>query len=205
MFSTLNGTQGAQSTLGFNVHQDPSTGWYLARGNGTYNAGSAITQDQEGALRFYIFQNTGGSDQLVDQIHFETQSILTLRTDRVQIGQSELLTTSPFNTPDTKLTVDGRILCKDLVVSDVDWQDEVFDSTYYLLPLDSVASYIAENGHLPGVKAEDEIEQNGMSVVATAEVQQQKIEELMLYIIQLNERMKRIEEENANLKDVQPK
>lgn len=202
---TTNGTQGAQTTLGFNVHQDPSSGWYVARGNGTFNAGSAITQDQDGALRFYVFSNSGGTDQTVDQIHFETKSILTLRPERVQIGQAELLTTSIFNTPDTKLAVDGRIVCKDLVVSDVDWQDEVFDSTYYLIPIDSVASYISVHGHLPGVNDETVIEQNGMSVSETITMQQQKIEELTLYIIQLDARMKAIEEENAELKESQPK
>jgi len=200
---TTNGTQGAQSTLGFNVHQDAATGSYISRGNGTYNSGSAITQDQDGGLHFYVFDNTGGTDQTIDQLHFETQSILTLRKERVQIGDNTILSTSAFNTIDTKLTVDGRIICRDLVVSIVDWQDEVFDSAYYLLPLDSVASYISSNGHLPGVKGETVIEQNGMSVSETVTMQQQKIEELTLYLIQLNARMKAIEEENAKLKEEQ--
>ncbi len=198
---------GFASYIGFNVHRDPASGWYKTIGDGALNnSGSTIFQDSEGALRFYVFGNTGnGADQTVDPIHLETQSIMTLRPERVQIGQAVVSTGSPFNDASTKLSVDGRILCKDLVVTAVDWQDEVFDSTYILMPLDSVAGYIATNKHLPGVKAESEIENNGMSVVETAEVQQKKIEELMLYILQLDKRMKVIEAENAKLKEEQNK
>ncbi len=205
MAPTFNGTQGAQSTIGFNVHQDAVTGWYTARGNGSSNAGSAITQDDEGALRFYVFDKTSGVDQSVDQIHFETQSILTLWGDRVQIGQRNLSNSSPYNTSFTKLAVDGGIVCKDLVVTAVDWQDEVFDSTYYLTPLDSVASFISNNGHLPGVKPQSEIEQNGMSMSETIAMQQRKIEELTLYIIQLDARLKEVEEKDKKVTVEQPK
>lgn len=198
--------QGFTSYIGFNAHRDPNTGWYKFRGDGTQtNAGSLILQDAEGALRFYVETNNGTADKSVDPIHTETQSILTLRKDRVQIGSAILSPTSPYNNGFTKLTVDGRIMSKDLIVSDVDWQDEVFDSTYTLMPLDSVASYIAKHKHLPGVKPEAEVEQNGMSVTETVTMQQQKIEELTLYIILLNERIKAIEAEKKKLKDDQTK
>lgn len=202
---TIGGTQGAQSTLGFNVHQDPVSGHYIAHGNGSSNAGSAITQDEEGTLRFFIFNNTGGTDQNADQIRFESQSILSLRQDRVQIGERNLSGTSIYNTSFTKLVVDGGIVCRDLVVSVVDWQDEVFDSTYYLAPIDSVASFISMNGHLPGVKSEIEIEQNGMSMSETIAMQQRKIEELTLYIIQLDARLKEVEEKEKTNSVEQPK
>lgn len=194
------------SYIGFNVSRDPNTGYYTARGDGQQNnSGSAITQDSEGALRFYVFANTGASDQQVDPTHFETQSIMALRPDRVQIGQRALLASSLYNDPDTKLSVDGRIMCRDLIVSDIDWQDEVFDSTYMLMPLDSVAAYIERYSHLPGFAPESEVEQNGMSLSETVTQQQRTIEEMMLYILELNERMKAVEEENKKLKEGEPK
>lgn len=196
---------GFVSTVGFNVSYDAASNHYVTRGDGQQNSGSAITQDNEGCLRFYVFGNTGGADQSVDLAHFESQSIMTIRSQRVQIGQSDLLANSIFNDPNTKFTVDGRIMCKDLVVSVIDWQDEVFDSSYVLMPLDSVAAYIARYNHLPGVKAESEIESNGMSVSEAAATQQQKIEELMLYILQLDARIKLLEAENKELKEEQPK
>ncbi len=204
LFQSDNDGQGSMSTLGFNVHLDAATGLYTTRGNGTTNAGSAIIQDEAGALRFYVFENTGGADQSTLPVHVKNEAVMILHKERVQIGQAVVSSSSIFNTPDTKLTVDGRILCKDLVVSDVDWQDEVFDSTYVLMPIDSVSSFISTNGHLPGVKPQAEIEQNGMSLSETVTMQQRKIEELTLYIIQLDARMKELEEEKKQ-QEQQPK
>lgn len=193
-------TVGFAGYAGFNVIRDAGSGLFTAHGDGAHNAGSVIAQDNDGGLHFFIFDNTGTTDQGLDPVHVEQLSIMTLRRDRVQIGQNILSTSSPYNNLGTKLSVDGRVLCKDLVVSDVDWQDEVFDSTYTLLPLDSVSAYIAQNGHLPNVKPQEDVEQNGMSVAETDAMQQQKIEELTLYILQLDARLKSLEEENAQLK-----
>jgi hypothetical protein len=199
---------GFASFAGFNITRNATSGVFTAHGDGTNNAGSALIQDNDGGLHFFVFDNTGGADQSLDPLHVEQLSIMTLHRERVQIGQNILSATSPYNTSSTKLSVDGRILCKDLVVSEIDWQDEVFDSTYTLLPLDSVSAYIAKYGHLPNVKPQEEMESNGMSVSETAAEQQQKIEELTLYILQLDARLKALEEENAQLKangEQQPK
>lgn len=197
--------QGFTSYIGFNAHRDPATGIITFNGDGvTNNSGSLIMQDDEGALRFYVKHSSGGSAQTTLTHHAEQGSIMTLRETRVQIGQSIVAPGSLFDNG-TQLSVDGRIVCKDLVVQIVDWQDEVFDSTYTLTPLDSVASYIKANNHLPGYAPEAEIEQNGMSVSETAAQQQKTIEEMMLYIIQLNERLMALEEENHRLKEEQPK
>lgn len=198
--------QGFTSYIGFNATRDPSTGLFTFHGDGVQtNAGSVIVQDGEGALRFYVrHHDPSNANQVMTSLHIENLSILTLRENRVQIGQSIVAPGSLFDNG-TQLSVDGRIVCKDLVVQIVDWQDEVFDSTYTLMPLDSVASYIKTNSHLPGYAPEAEIEQNGMSVSETTAQQQKTIEEMMLYIIQLNERLKALEEENQKLKEGQPK
>lgn len=198
--------QGFTSYIGFNATRDPSTGIFTFHGDGVQtNAGSVIVQDGEGALRFYVKHlDPNLTDHATTSLHVENLAILTLRENRVQIGQSIVAPGSLFDNG-TQLSVDGRIVCKDLVVQIVDWQDEVFDSTYTLMPLDSVASYIITNSHLPGYAPEAEIEQNGMSVSETAAQQQKTIEEMMLYIIQLNERLKALEEENQKLREGQPK
>lgn len=197
--------QGFSSFIGFNAHRDPNTGIFTFRGDAQGNSGSVIVQDQEGALRFYVKHNSGTIDQNTSSLHVENLSIMTLREDRMQIGQSTLSQNSPYDDGLTRLTVDGRILCRDLVVSDIDWQDEVFDSTYTLMPLDSVQAYINRYSHLPGFAPESEIEKDGMSLSETMAQQQKTIEEMMLYILELNERMKAIEEENKKLKEGQPK
>lgn len=66
------------------------------------------------------------------------------------------------------------------------WSDFVFDSSYDLMNLTALDSFINSNGHLPNVPSEAEILSSGLDVAEIQAIQQMKIEELTLYIIQLN-------------------
>jgi hypothetical protein len=191
---------GVLGYMGFNAEINSSS-YMHTTGDGTTNTGGIISLASDGSLRFNVLPNSGGNDLLQDPIHFAGGAQMRIYNSHVEIGQGAISSASPYyNDVQTKLMVGGRIMCQDVIVSLVDWQDEVFDSAYSLLPMDSVNAYIQANGHLPGVPAENKIETEGMSVTQTAQLQQAKIEEMMLYILQLNERMKALEAENAKLK-----
>ncbi len=64
------------------------------------------------------------------------------------------------------------------------WADFVFDENYKLPSLAEVETYIAKNKHLPNVPSEAEVLENGLDLAEMQSIQQQKIEELTLYIIQ---------------------
>ncbi len=64
------------------------------------------------------------------------------------------------------------------------WPDFVFANNYNLMPLDSLSAFIQENKHLPGFSADTAIINNGLDLGETQSLQQQKIEELTLYIIE---------------------
>lgn len=89
--------------------------------------------------------------------------------------------------PDGKyrLAVNGGIRAKSLKIEPL-WADYVFDSTYKLMPLDSLSNYIRVNGHLPGVPPAEDVASNGIDVGETQAMLLAKIEELTLYIIELN-------------------
>lgn len=70
----------------------------------------------------------------------------------------------------------------------------VFSDNYELLPLDQVSEFIKQNGHLPGVPSAKSIEDNGLNVADAHAIMMQKIEEMQLYILQLNDRIKELEE-----------
>jgi hypothetical protein len=191
---------GVLGYMGFNAEIN-SSAYMHTTGDVTTNTGGIISLASDGSLRFNVLPNSGGNDLLQDPIHFSGGAQMRIYNSHVEIGQGTISATSPYyNDVQTKLMVGGRIMCQDVIVSFVDWQDEVFDSAYSLMPMDSVNAYIQTNGHLPGVPGENKIETEGMSVAQTAELQQAKIEEIMLYILQLNERMKALEAENAKLK-----
>lgn len=101
--------------------------------------------------------------------------------------------------PQYKLDVCGNARFKEVRVQ-TGWCDYVFDEEYKLRPLEEVKSFIEENKHLPDVTPGPEIEAEGMEVGKTSSQMIRKIEELTLYMIDLNEKVKKLEEENKELK-----
>lgn len=75
------------------------------------------------------------------------------------------------------------------------WADYVFADGYNLKALSQVEAYIKENKHLPGIESAEEIKKNGLDLGAMQVKQMEKIEELTLYAIEQEKRIK----EQANL------
>jgi hypothetical protein len=81
------------------------------------------------------------------------------------------------------------------------WPDYVFENDYDLMPLDSVATYIANNKHLPNLPSAEEMHEKQNYSVSDMDVKLlEKIEELTLYVIQLNEARKQLAETGQNFK-----
>jgi hypothetical protein len=93
------------------------------------------------------------------------------------------------NTGSFKFAVDGKAGARDFYVIDSGaWPDYVFSGKYELSELSKVQQYIKKYKHLPGFKTAEEIEKpEGHAVGEIQRLQQEKIEELFLYIIQLKE------------------
>jgi hypothetical protein len=70
------------------------------------------------------------------------------------------------------------------------------------MPLDQVSEFIKQNGHLPNVPSAKQMEENGLNLAETNALMMQKIEEMQLYILQLNDRIKELEE-NTKTKNEQ--
>ncbi|PWL28949.1 MAG: hypothetical protein DCO95_10915 [Roseivirga sp. XM-24bin3] len=78
--------------------------------------------------------------------------------------------------------------------------DYVFAENYELLTIDKLAEYIKANSHLPNIPSAEEIETNGQDVGGLQLKLLEKIEELTLYIIDQEKRMKKMEDELKALK-----
>ena len=95
-----------------------------------------------------------------------------------------------------KLAVNGIIRAKEIRV-ETGWADYVFDNDYELRSLDNVAEYIQQNRHLPGIPSAKEIQENGLAVGELQTKMMEKIEELTLYIIAINKKVKALEKEKG--------
>ena len=99
------------------------------------------------------------------------------------------------------LTVDGKIIGEELKIQTSGaWPDYVFADDYNLKSIEEYEASIKANKHLPGIPAAKEVEADGIMVGDMQKRQMEKIEELALYVIQLNNRLKEVELENQNLK-----
>jgi hypothetical protein len=192
------------SYVGFNVARESQNLWTTANASGN-NGGVVMLATMDGGLRFVGIRSTlSGSPQSFADATIQNNTRMYMRPDgRVEIGAHGINQNSFYDDATTLLTVEGRIMCKDLVVSKTgsgDWPDFVFDSSYVMMPLDTMADYLLKNKHLPLSEPTSFVDANGISVSETIKAQQQQTEEMMLYILQLNERLKALETENAELK-----
>ena len=99
-----------------------------------------------------------------------------------------------LTSPTHKLTVNGAIRAKEVLVDNNNWPDFVFADSYSLMPLSDVEQHIQANKHLPGIPSARDVAEQGVSVGDMQAKLLQKVEELTLHMIAL-------EKENARLRE----
>ncbi|MDI3321394.1 hypothetical protein [Pinibacter soli] len=177
------GTTTPQNTL----HVDPKGSGGISIGNGFDNGGYTnflvgISQSSGG---YSYLQSIKAAGSVWGDL------ILNSRGGNVGVG-----TTSPTE----KLAVNGNIRAKKVIVTQSNWADYVFEPSYKLPSLDSIASFIKANKHLPEMPSTSTIEKDGLDVGEMQKLLLKKLEELTLYIISQEDRIKKLEEENRQLK-----
>ena len=105
-------------------------------------------------------------------------------------------TTITSYTNNYSLAVNGKIGAKDIQIESKSWPDYVFASNYKLPSLSEVEQYILKNKHLQDMPSAEEVSKNGYSVSEVETAMLKKIEELTLYIIELQ---KQVDSLNAKL------
>ncbi|AUP79675.1 tail fiber protein [Flavivirga eckloniae] len=103
-------------------------------------------------------------------------------------------------TPDSKLTVKGKVHAQEVKVTVNAGADFVFEDNYDLPDLEKTEAFIKKNKHLPEIASEKDMQENGLLLAEMNIKLLQKIEELTLYTIQQEKRIKTIEKENTELK-----
>lgn len=85
-----------------------------------------------------------------------------------------------------KLMVNGSIGAKEVIIRAAGpWPDFVFATDYKLKNLNEVERYLSVHKHLPDMPSAAQIETEGQSLAELQKLQQQKLEELFLYVLQL--------------------
>jgi hypothetical protein len=173
----------------------------VIRGDGSTTSGAKILLEEDYSSNGQFFiqsaRPSAGSSANRLAIGEASNEFLTI------IGDSEGGGTSSrgnvgigiTNPGDYKLNVSGKIRADEVVVN-TGGADFVFESDYKLLELAEIERYIKENKRLPDIPSASEMQENGMNVSEMQTKLLQKIEELTLFIIKLNEKIEKLESRN---------
>ncbi|MFX1706649.1 hypothetical protein PV783_21955 [Chitinophaga sp. CC14] len=111
-------------------------------------------------------------------------------TGNVSIG-------SPSPSANYKLTVEGTLGARRVKVQQGAWADYVFHPEYELPSLQQVEHFVTTEKHLEGIPSEKEVLEKGLDLGEFDQQLLKKVEELTLYIIQLNKNVERLNKQVA--------
>lgn len=179
-------TIGSSTGLGkFEVLNGSNTQWSMTAMNTAGGGGAFLAKSGwvNGTTPIFQVETSLAGQPMSSPGHLR----FTIRADgKVGIGTNNFV-------GDHKLYVDGKIICEELTVKlESSWPDFVFNETYQLMSLSDLESYIMQNKHLPNVPSEKEIAKTGIKSGEMDAILLQKIEELTLYIIELEKEINRI-------------
>jgi hypothetical protein len=96
---------------------------------------------------------------------------------------------------DYNLYIEGTSVAEEMyVLLKDDWADYVFKEDYVLRPLDELEAFIDKNGHLPNIPNAEEIKEKGVPLGEMERLLTEKVEELTLYIIQMQKEIDTLKE-----------
>ncbi|WP_199137827.1 hypothetical protein [Pedobacter sp. ASV12] len=164
-----------------------SAGLVLAHGLKPHSASEQLVYSHGNMARSAIVLGRGFSE---GGIKFYTKNASSETIGATFLGEPTMQITDNGNvgigttTPNEKLSVNGKIRAKEIKVETANWPDYVFEEGYKVGTLQELESYIKANKHLPEMPSAKEVEANGVELGEMMKLQQKKIEELTLYLIE---------------------
>lgn len=209
-FKLADGTQAAGKVLTSDANGNAS--WQTPGGGGAVSSvfgrtGAVIAQSND-----YSFAQIGSKPTTIAGygITDAIQNSTTAQTANFNItgngtigGQVTIgnVTTFPSG---YKMAVAGNIIAEKVRVKlqSAGWPDYVFGEKYPLLSLQQTEAFIQQHKHLPGVPSAAEVEKDGLDLGDGQAVLLKKIEELTLYLIEMNRKLEKLAAENEAMKKV---
>jgi hypothetical protein len=168
-----------------NTQQTPQS--YTSSNIGSPDDFSVMIPNQQSSKTGLIIRGAlGQTGNLVQWQDYSGKTLGVIRADgSLGIGVT--------NFGSYSLAVNGDIVVKKIRVTQGTsgaWPDYVFDPSYKLPSLDSIEAYISLRRHLPGLPSARTVKEQGLDLADSQAILLKKIEELTLYIIQLNKQVK---------------
>jgi hypothetical protein len=144
-----------------------------------------ITENSTGELLIKPGYGGGAVAKVKIDGELETADNVTINGSLTVLGSSD---------KQFKVYADGKVRAREVQVDLETIPDYVFNSDYQLKPIEELAKYLKANKHLPNIPGECDYDAKGCINLGELNLKLlEKVEELSLYIIQLNERIKILE------------
>lgn len=185
--------------LGFNLaRNNHSDGLWTFSSDGANNGASVIYSNIFGDVLFSVKPSSGSSSGNLNDASIKNNIRFRINSDgKVIVGNAPESSTSFITWPGAyKLYVETGILTEKVRVSiktSSNWADYVFDQSYRLMPLAELKKFIITNQHLPGIPSAKQLVQTGLDLGEMQSKQMAKIEELTLYLLDLNDKISALE------------
>ncbi len=200
------GTNSIPAGFKFGVEGNSSLGWDVRVGHKLDVCGADIMVGKNDGR----FQGVNLDNRAL--VHgFEDDLIINYQGDFEGgvVVNSTNLTSKAFRIIDNSTGVtnfqimgDGTVYCREVNVQIDDFPDYVFDSEYPLLDLNELSSFILKNRHLPNLPSRSEVLNKGIMDIGDMQIKLlEKIEELTLYVIQINEQNAILKSQIEKLKE----
>ncbi|MEP6712221.1 MAG: hypothetical protein ABJA37_07395 [Ferruginibacter sp.] len=166
----------------------------------TYMNGNGEVLGIDGTSANIGFYYNGGYKSFISQASSELYIGVNggpLHLDATQIAIGAVVAGSTAY----KLAVNGKIICEEVKVKLVSsgWPDYVFANDYKLQPLHQVEQFIQTNKHLPNIPSAAEVEKDGIALGDMQKRMMEKIEEMTLYIIDLQKQVSTLKDTLATV------
>jgi hypothetical protein len=170
--------------------------------NSYYDPNAAVIKRVDNAPVAEMSYNSNGSIHFVTAPAGAANSIVDNFTMAMMITNSGNIGIGTNNPGSFKLAVEGKIGARGVKVTlQNPFPDYVFGSTYELRSLASLSKYIDQNKRLPGIPSAAEVEKDGGVELGGMSVKLlEKVEELTLYILELNKKLEQQQQEINRLK-----
>jgi hypothetical protein len=91
------------------------------------------------------------------------------------------------------LAIDGKVMSEEVNVQlSGNWPDYVFEKNYHLPAFDSLRQFVNTHKHLPNIPTAADVEKNGIALGDMQKKMMEKIEELTLYVLKLEEEISKL-------------
>ncbi|NML37740.1 hypothetical protein HHL17_11095 [Chitinophaga sp. G-6-1-13] len=155
--------------------------------NGDVKSSSGIFRALTGTLPNDILMSYGYNVTVGDYTSLKVAGA-TPNTAEIRLTQNGNVGIGTQN-PQSKLAVNGMITATRVKVTQSGWADFVFQDGYRLPSLTETEAFIKKNKRLPDIPSEEQVKANGVDVGETQAKLLQKIEELTLHLIELNNKV----------------